>query len=71
MLKENTQMEATSATVVVEIPIKNKAIDIVINPAVIGIRLSYFETSHPLNGSPASELMGIKSRIVPSWASLY
>ena len=57
--------------VVVAKPIKESEMASIIKAAVIGTRLSYRDTSQPDIGKPTNELMGIKSRMVPSSASLY
>lgn len=71
MLKENIQIDAISINVVVENPINERDIARKIKPAVMGMRLSNRDTSHPDIGKPIRELMGIKSRMVPNSASLY
>ncbi len=70
VLKEKMETAAISMKVEGAKPINESDMAIAINPMVIGIRLSYFETSHPESGRPAIELIGINSRIVPSSASL-
>jgi hypothetical protein len=54
----------------VAIPIKVNDKATAVNPTVIGILLSYLETSHPDSGRPINELMGMQSKMVPSSASL-
>ena len=69
-LKDNSEMEATSHGVLHAKPMPKMAIESSKNPPVNGMRLSYRETSHPENGRPIIELIGMNSRIVPSSASL-
>lgn len=71
MLKEKRQIDSTSMTVFVEKPINESDIPSNMNATVIGLRLSYFEMSHPDKGRPRRELIGIHNNIVPSSASLY
>jgi len=71
MLKEKRQIDSTSMTVFVEKPINESDMPSNMNATVIGLRLSYFEMSHPDKGSPRRELIGIHNNIVPSSASLY
>ena len=71
VLNASTETETTSVNDVVAKPMKNSEAAIIIKPAVIGILLSYRDTSQPEMGSPIKELMGINNRTVPSCASLY
>lgn len=52
-------------------PINASDTDSKINAAVIGIRLSYRDTSQPDMGNPIKELIGMARRSVPNCASLY
>lgn len=70
-LNAKKQIEKIRAAFDVEIPIRARDVARHKNAIAMGQRLSYLETSHPETGSPNNELMGIKSRIVPSSASLY
>ena len=71
MVKEKTQSDAISTKSVVAKPIDINENASATNANDIGTRLSKRATSHPETGSPISELMGIKSNMVPSSASLY
>ena len=51
-------------------PMQARAIAKDKNPTVMGLRLSKRDTSHPEIGKPIRELIGIKSKTVPSSASL-
>jgi hypothetical protein len=70
MLKANKQIEGTSVNVFVEKPINDNEIARETNATVIGLRLSYLDTSHPDKGNPIKELMGMNNSIVPNSASL-
>ncbi len=54
VLNASTETDTTSANDVVAIPMKNNDVAIMTNPAVIGMRLSYRDTSHAEIGSPIS-----------------
>lgn len=69
-LKANKQIERIKVNVVVAKPMLHKLIDSMMKANVSGTLLSYRETSHPEIGRPINELMGMKSKIVPSSASL-
>src|SRR5690606_14079381 len=70
MLKAKRHIDATRVTVFGAKPINASAKHITMKPTVTGCRLSKRDTNHPETGSPMSELMGIKSSMVPSSASL-
>jgi hypothetical protein len=70
MLKANQHNAAMRVKLVCAKPMHESATDKLITAAVIGIRLSKRETSQPDMGSPTSELMGKKIRMVPNSASL-
>ena len=70
MLNENRQTEGASTNVLVENPINDNDIPSIMKATVMGLRLSYFEISHPESGNPKRELIGIHSKSVPSSASL-
>src|SRR5690606_5311747 len=68
--KAKKQIAPTSATLLVAKPIHANAIHIEAKPATSGYLLSKREINQPETGRPSRELTGIKSSIVPSWASL-
>jgi hypothetical protein len=69
-LRDSRHIEATRRMVLGANPLQTIANESMKNPVASGRRLSYRDTSQPENGSPISELTGMKRRIVPSSASL-
>ena len=70
ILNEKRQIDNASIIVLVEKPISVSEIPSKMNATVIGLRLSYFEMSHPERGRPRRELIGIHRSKVPRSASL-
>ena len=68
--KAKKQMENISMGVLTLKPINSTATPSRQKAVANGIRLSYFDTNQPESGKPAMELMGMKSKMVPSSASV-
>lgn len=68
--KAKKQIENTSIGTEGLIPISNVDMPSMTKAAASGILLSYRDTSQPEIGNPIIEVIGMKSRIVPSSASL-
>jgi len=69
MQKEKAHILITSMVMVVEKPMKNKAVVRANIDTNMGILLSYFVISQPEKGNPIKEQMGNANKIVPNSAS--